>query len=96
MSSSDKEYPNTLEEAVERVLSLMSAEDKKKLKNTAEGDLIDLHFSLGMMIRDTCGLWKGNGALIRACCPNAFLTHPDVASGVVLEAVWKTLQTMAL
>ncbi len=96
MPNGQKKYPKTLEEAVERVLSLMCEEDKKKLKNTAEGDLIDLHISLAMMIRGACGLWKGNGVLIRACCPNTFPPHPDDASGVVLEAVWKTLQSVAL
>ncbi len=96
MPVSQKKYPKTLEEAVERVLSLMAEEDKKKLKNTTEGDLGNLHFRLAMMIRGACGLWKGNGVLIRSCCPNTFPTHPDDASGVVLEAVWKTLQSMAL
>ena len=52
MVDSYKECPETVEEAVERVLSVMSEEDKKGLRNTAERDLIGLHFSLGMMIRE--------------------------------------------
>ncbi len=96
MLDSHKEYPKTLEEAVERVLSVMSEEDKEKLKNAPERNLTEFHFSLGMMTKTVCGLRRGNGALIRSCCPSTFLPHPDDASGVVLKAVWKTLQWMPL
>ena len=76
VSSTEKVYPKTLEEAVERVLSLMSEEEKKKLKNTAEKDLIKFHFGLGAIIRDECRLWKGNAALLRLC---TFASPPPVS-----------------
>ncbi len=47
MPEAKMEWPRTVEEAVDRLLSLMSEEDKQSLKNTPEKDLIMCHFSLG-------------------------------------------------
>ena len=59
MPEAKKEWPRTVEEAVDRLLSSMSEEDKQSLKNTPEKDLIMCHFSLGAYIRNEFGLWQG-------------------------------------
>jgi hypothetical protein len=56
MPKAKKEWPRTVEEAVDRLLSLMSEEDKQSLKNTPEKDLIMFHFGLGGYIRNEFGL----------------------------------------
>jgi uncharacterized protein DUF6794 len=52
-----------------------------------------------MGIRNAFGLWQGNAALLKSCAearygpgPDAMFMHPDDASGVIIEAVWRRLQ----
>jgi hypothetical protein len=58
--------PQTLEQAVERLLADLSAEDQEKLRLMGADDLIDLHLSLGMGMRNSYPIW-GNEALLRSC-----------------------------
>src|SRR5262245_11503532 len=60
------EPPRSLAQAVERLLAKLPAEEQEKLRSTKEDDLIDLHFSLGMGIRNAFPIW-GNEALLRSC-----------------------------
>lgn len=72
----------------------MNDEDKKKVKATPQDDLIKYHHSWGMWIRNEFGMWKGNHTLVRSCASmrqNEEL-HPDSASGIIIEEVWKKLQ----
>ncbi len=45
MPEAKKEWPRTVEEAVDRLLSSMSEEDKQSFKNTPEKDLIMFHWN---------------------------------------------------
>ncbi len=69
MSEAQKQWPRTLGEVVDQVLSLMSDEDKELVKNTPKGDLIQFHLGWGMWIRNTWGLWAGNDELLNQCDP---------------------------
>lgn len=80
--------PQTVAEAVALLLAELKAEDKAHIRAMKKDDLIDLHFSLGMYIRNHLGLWQGNEALLADCGR----IHPDDASGVILEALWAELQ----
>ena len=83
--------PSTLAEAVAHILSEMSVDDKRLVRETKREDLIKFHFGWGMGIRNALGLWSGNDALLRsACCEG--LCHPDDASMKIIEAVWDELQ----
>ena len=104
MPKRPEKWPRTVEEAVEQLMSSISEEDKERLRNMPEEDLIVLHMDLGLAIRNTFGLWQGNKELLKSCglwsIPDSayddFLpmwVHPDDASGVIVEALWKTLQT---
>jgi hypothetical protein len=58
--------PQTLVQAVDRLLAELSAEEREELRLMKEDQLIDLHFSLGMGIRNSFPIW-GNEALLRSC-----------------------------
>lgn len=92
MPKKEKDYPKTIAEAVERLLSTLSEEEKEDIKNTPKNDLISLHFSLGMYIRNAFGLWKDNKELIEACGQSYPIFDPDSVSGVIIDALWEKLQ----
>lgn len=100
--------PATLDEAVNSLVAQLSAQDKAKLRSTAEGDLIQFHHGWGMGIRNGLGLWGENQPLLESCAAaantrksfgNAALIlpnvpiHPDTASGIIIHSVWQTLQS---
>lgn len=48
--------PTNVDEAVDRLLVVVSAEDQAKIAQTSESELIDLHFGLGLAVRNAFGL----------------------------------------
>lgn len=80
--------PATVQEAVERLLLVLSDEDKLAIAIMAEEDLFDLHFSLGLAIRNAW-LNQVGGGLLAACGTS----HPDDASSVIICGLWRTLQS---
>jgi hypothetical protein len=90
-----KEWPGTVDEAAGVVLATLSDEDKNQIAGMAEGDLIGLHFGLGMWIRNNLGLWQGNQALMQSIRQHTPDIHPDDVSMVIIEAVWKRLRELA-
>src|SRR3954453_13173309 len=78
------EWPKTMAEAVERIVSGLDPRSRKALKRTTREDLVKLHLSWGMAIRNQFGLWAGNGALLRDCRT----TEPDDCSMAIMELVW--------
>ena len=76
------------------VLSELPSEEHSVLADMAKEELITLHQGLGTWIRNNCGLWGDNTALLRACGMEPPF-HGFVAEEawlVILEAVWETLQ----
>ena len=59
----------------------------------ADGDLIDLHSSLGLSIRNRF-LYPRNQKLLEACRQEAKdkYLHWDQASGVIIKELWKRLK----
>jgi hypothetical protein len=55
---------------------------------TKKEDLIKLYLGCGNEIRNRCGLWEGNEALMK----DAGATHPDRVSVVIMEGMWEELQ----
>ena len=86
-----KKWPSSLDEAVSKLVAGLSDKDVKTLCQTKENDLIRYHFSWGMGIRNSFGLWGGNRDLLRSACGNESC-HPDDASMIIIEHVWKSLQ----
>jgi len=67
---------------------ILDGEQKVALATMTEGDLIDLHFSLGLAIRNAFGLHKPGSKLLVDCG----VTHPDDASGMIISELWRVLQ----
>jgi len=94
------DWPSILTEAVDRLMSTMTADELTALRDTPKCSLILYHFSLGMYIRNTFGLWQGNDDLLASCFPDVtdpymlmIIKHDPVrASGVIIEALWERLQ----
>ena len=82
---------DTLKEVLDKILSEMSLPDKNRLRKMKEDDLIMLHLTLGMQIRNTFLLWKGNINLTKDMnLPKE--THADEVSQKIIEALWRRLQ----
>ncbi len=84
------EWPVTVENTVKNILLAMSDEDKQLVKKTSKEDLVKFHHGWGTGIRNHYGLWRGNKKLIESACGKP--CHPDDASMLIIEAVWKELQ----
>jgi len=50
------EPPKTVDEAVNRLVAVLDDEHKQAISTMQKNDLIDLHFSLGIEIRNAFGL----------------------------------------
>ena len=90
----NKDYPKTVEEAVNQLMSDIPVHDKRQIARMSEDDLINLHFSLGQGIRNEYGLWAGNEDLLESCRSVAGKTdlHVDSASSVIIKSLWERLQ----
>jgi hypothetical protein len=80
--------PETIDEAVERLMMILEGEHKVALAVMREEDLFNLHFSLGMAIRNAFGLHVPWSKLLSSCG----VVHPEDASGVIIQALWRRLR----
>jgi hypothetical protein len=68
----------------------MGPEGVERLRSLAKDDLIELHFSLGLNIRNGFGLWEGNSALLDSCAKTSGATpEPDPVSLVIITGAWE-------
>jgi len=90
----NKDNPSTITEAVNKLLSDLSIEDKRQIKNSREEGLINFHFGLGMGIRNEFGLWEKDSKLYENCKESSGNPNLDVdtASGMIIKALWERLQ----
>lgn len=87
-----KQWPATMEEAVGVLIAILPETETAKMAAMPESDLIHLHLGLGMWIRNNLGLWQGNDSLMQAlreCQPDI---HPDDASMLIIEHLWRRLR----
>ena len=68
-------------------MMVLDGEQKITIATMQEEDLIALHFSLGMAIRNAFGLHEPDSKLLVSCC----VIHPDDASGVIIKELWHGL-----
>jgi len=79
--------PSTVTEAVDRLLDILDEDDKQAIAGMSEDELINMHFGLGMAVRNAW-LWQGNMPLKMNCGK----LHPKDASGVITRALWERLR----
>ena len=87
------DLPVTVGEAVNCLISRLSLKDKSRIAQMSEGDLPDLHFTLGLNIRNLF-LYPGNGKLLESCreiAGDKFL-HWDQAASIIVGELWKMLR----
>ncbi|MFW5397669.1 MAG: hypothetical protein XXXNARYT_003397 [Candidatus Accumulibacter regalis] len=90
----EKQVPETIDEAVGVVIAALSDEERARITDMAQSELIGLHLGRGTWIRNNIGLWKGNDTLMRAIGEGDPSIHPDDASMVIIEEVWQRLREM--
>ena len=78
------QQPETIDEAVDRLMMVLDDEHKAALAAMREEDLIDLHFSLGVAIYKAFGMYEQGSKLMASCG----VVDPDDASGVIIQALW--------
>lgn len=86
--------PNTIDEAIERLISEMTLKDKSLMAKMEEYELEDLHYNLGTYIRNNFGLWSGNEKLmesLRKMTDKNDITEDD-ASAIIINELWKKLK----
>lgn len=96
-----RQYPCTVDEAVEWLLRLIPDSEQDLIRATmlehktfsftdSVRGCIDTthHFTLGMWIRNEFGLWRGNLPLLN----DTGYRHPDGASGVIIDVFFDRLR----
>jgi len=81
------EPPKTITETVDRLLIVLDDEHKVAIAAMPKEELINLHFSLGLAIRNAFGFWDSKSPLLRACQS----MHPDDVSDQIIDELWLRL-----
>ena len=86
--------PKTVDDAVKRLIANMPLKFKVDLSKMNEGELINLHFTFGVFIRNQFGLWNENTDLLNDCRKLSGITfmHPDDSAAFIIEELWKRLR----
>ncbi|MPN26099.1 hypothetical protein SDC9_173523 [bioreactor metagenome] len=84
-------WPETVDAAVQMIISRLPEKDQALIKGTKKEDLIQYHHGWGTGIRNYYGLWRGNRKLLLSACDEKPCL-PDDASTKIIEAVWERLQ----
>ena len=86
--------PKTVDDAIKRLIANMPLKFKVDLSKMDEGELINLHFTFGVFIRNQFGLWNENVDLLNDCRELSGVTfmHPDDSAAFIIEELWKRLR----
>lgn len=80
--------PETVDEPIARLRSILDDAQKTTIARVREEDLIDLHFGLGVAIRNAFGLHEPNNKLLAFLQP-----HPsNDTSETVINKLWSRLK----
>jgi hypothetical protein len=81
------EPPKTITETVDRLLTVLDPEHKAAIAAMPQEELINLHFSLGMAIRNAFGFWDSQSPLLSSYGS----MHPDDISDQIIHELWQRL-----
>ena len=86
--------PETVQKAIETLISDLPLKEKTTIANMSEEELIKLNSSLGRYIMDKFGLWSGNEKLMESCLElsNYPLHDEDDAAAVIVKELWLKLK----
>ncbi len=85
----EDDLPATLEECYIEIEKMLEPKDIQKIKSGTKDDLVELHFGLGMAIRNSW-LWGGQSGVYKYFVLNG-ITHPDNMSGIIIEGFYHYL-----
>jgi hypothetical protein len=85
--------PKNIEEAVAMLIDEISIKDRVRIASMTPSQVTMLNIGLGRYIRNRCGLWAGNKALMTSCAKAAGLDaiHEDQASAIIIQKFAATL-----
>ncbi len=88
------DYPETIEQAVEKLTGHLSLSDRVFIAGRGEKDLPMVHSLLAPIVRDELGLPSRNRPLIDACRLRTRNPHlsPEEAFSFVILLFWETLR----
>jgi hypothetical protein len=90
-------FPKNIDEALEKLVPVLTRREKTKIVNMSEKDLGLLRNTIGLFIQSEFKLW-GNDPLINAC--KVFATENELSYDdpvmVIIWALWEKLQTTNL
>jgi hypothetical protein len=94
MNETTMKLPTSVDQAVARLISVLSVTEKTMIVNTSEQELIDLQFTLGEYIRKEFRLDE-NDDLMESCryVSNVDEINVGHASFIIILELWKKLQT---
>jgi hypothetical protein len=86
--------PQSVDEAVERLILQMSLKDKATVANMSQNELPNLNLSLGGYIMNNFGLLSGNHNLFDSCRLQAGgpFKHEEDAVFIIIKALWDKLR----
>jgi hypothetical protein len=86
--------PQSIDEAVERLISQMPLKDKTTVANMSQDELPNLYLTLGGYIMNNFGLLSDNQKLLESCLLEAggSFQHEEDAVAIIIKALWEKLQ----
>ena len=89
-----KKEPQSVAEAVERLISNLPLKDKATVANMSRNELPSLSLGLGGYIMNNFGLLSGNQELMKSCrsASKEILRHEENAATVIITSLWEKLQ----
>jgi hypothetical protein len=87
-------FPQTIDEAVEKLIHIMNLKDKVTIANMTETEMESLYPRFGRYIIAKFGLLKDNDSLFRSCSHNSNIKNPDDrdAAEIIIKKLWKKLR----
>lgn len=85
--------PKTVDEAVNFLIAKLSLKDKSVIAKMSEDDLGNLHFTLGLYIRNQL-LYPQNDKLLESCRQESMdkYLHWDQAPRIIIKRLWEELK----
>ncbi len=95
MPDTHNKKPQTIDQAVDHLLGVLSLREKTEISKMAEDDIPQLHLSLGVYIRSELTHWSQDEKLIKEAkqlLSSQELPYLDIVSNAVCLALWRKLQ----